>query len=50
MKYVMWKITDEGFEAVAWFMDENMANECRDLESMLNDHYEVTKVGETPIW
>lgn len=50
MKYSVWHVTDKDFVEVARFADEEMANSFRALASLLGDRYEVTKVGETPIW
>ena len=50
MKYIMWKVTAENFEEVAYFADIELAKSCCALASLLGDRYEVTKIGETPVW
>lgn len=50
MKYSVWHVTDEDFVEVAQFAEKEMANSFRALASMLGDRYEVTKIGETPVW
>ncbi len=50
MKYSVWHVTDEDFVEVAQFVNEEMAQSFRALASLLGDRYEITKVGETPIW
>ena len=50
MKYSVWHVTNKDFVEVAQFADEEMANSFRALASLLGDRYEVTKIGETPIW
>jgi len=50
MKYSVWHITAEDFVEVAQFADKGMARSFCALASMLGDRYEVTKIGETPIW
>lgn len=50
MKYSVWHVTDEDFVEVAQFVDKEMAQSFRALASLLGDRYEITKVGETPIW
>ena len=50
MKYSVWHITAEDFVEVAQFAEEDMAYSFRALASVLGDHYEVTKIGESPIW
>ena len=50
MKYSVWYVTKEDFVEVAQFVEEETANSFRALASMLGDRYEVTKIGETPVW
>lgn len=50
MKYSVWHVTAEDFVEIAQFADLEMAQSFRALASMLGDRYEVTKIGETPIW
>lgn len=50
MKYSVWHVTEDNFVEIARFADEGMAQSFRALASLLGDRYEVTKIGETPIW
>ena len=47
MKYIVWEVTAENFEEVARFANESLANT---FAEMLGNKYQVTKIGETPIW
>ena len=50
MKYSVWHVTNEDFVEIAQFADREMAQSFCALAAMLGDRYEVTKIGETPIW
>jgi len=52
MKYIVWLVTSMNFEEVARFADRKDAETFRDQISAMGDcHcYEITRVGQTPIW
>lgn len=50
MKYIVWKVTAQNFEEIAQFVSFEMAKAFRDLWSLGEDGYEITKAGETPVW
>lgn len=50
MNYSVWHVTDEDFVEIAQFATLEMAQSFRALASLLGERYEVTKIGDTPIW